>query len=231
MLPELVCFLEQESGVNALFRLFLAMLLGGILGLERSRKLRPAGLRTYMLVCIGSCAIMTVGIYSFEQYGAGVDPVRMAAQVISGIGFIGAGTIMVTPRRRVKGLTTAAGIWAAACLGITIGAGYYIFSFGTFALLLFTMLFADKLELIYYRRLKRLGIGLIISSLDVIQQITEEMKKQGIEVTAVELADPVTQGGVELSCVLRMQKRMIHYEVIQSIMKMDGVFFVERLDI
>lgn len=230
-MPALFQVLEQSPGLTVLIRMLLAMLMGGTLGLERSRKLRPAGLRTYMLVCIGACAVMMVGVYSFEQYGGSVDPVRMAAQVVSGIGFIGAGTIMVTPRHRVKGLTTAAGIWAAACLGIAIGAGYYLCSFVTFALLLITMLFADKLELNYYRRLKRLGIGLILSSLDVIKLMTAELEKQGVEVTAVELADPVTQGAVELSCVLRMQKRIVHREIIQDIMKMDGVFFVERLDI
>ena len=173
MLLDTFHLLGQESWLTALCRVFLAMLMGGALGLERSRKLRPAGLRTYMLVCIGSCAIMTVGIYLFERYESGVDPVRMAAQVVSGIGFIGAGTIMVTPRHRVKGLTTAAGIWASACLGITIGAGYYVLSFGTFVLLLFTMIFADKLELNYYKRLKRLSIGLIIASLDVIKKISQ----------------------------------------------------------
>ncbi|MBN3010049.1 MgtC/SapB family protein [Ruthenibacterium lactatiformans] len=231
MLLDTFHLLGQESWLTALCRVFLAMLMGGALGLERSRKLRPAGLRTYMLVCIGSCAIMTVGIYLFERYESGVDPVRMAAQVVSGIGFIGAGTIMVTPRHRVKGLTTAAGIWASACLGITIGAGYYVLSFGTFVLLLFTMIFADKLELNYYKRLKRLSIGLIIASLDVIKKISSHLEKRGIELTSVELADSSERRGVELSCVLRMQHRVAHQEIIQEIMSVDGVYFVERLDL
>jgi len=89
------------------------MLLGGILGIERGRKYRPAGFRTYMLVCLGTTIVMLTNQYVYERYGGG-DPVRMGAQVISGIGFLGAGTIIVTGHNQVKGLTTAAGLWAAA---------------------------------------------------------------------------------------------------------------------
>ena len=105
-------------------RLLSALVMGGILGLERGMKNRPAGLRTYMLVCVGSCLIMMTNQYIFQATGTG-DPTRMSAQVISGIGFLGAGTIIVTGKQQVKGLTTAAGLWASACVGLAIGAGFY----------------------------------------------------------------------------------------------------------
>ena len=114
-------FLTDSSIV---IRILFSLVIGGILGLERGLKNRPAGLRTYILVCMGSCIVMMTNQYVYQVYGTG-DPVRMAAQVISGIGFLGAGTIIVTRRNQIKGLTTAAGLWASACIGLSIGIGLY----------------------------------------------------------------------------------------------------------
>ena len=103
-------------------RIVAALLMGGILGLERGMKNRPAGLRTYMLVCVGSCLIMMTNQYIYQAAGTG-DPPRMSAQVVSGIGFLGAGTIVVPQRNQIKGLTTAAGLWACAAAGLALGIG------------------------------------------------------------------------------------------------------------
>ena len=105
-------------------RILTAIILGGILGRERGLKNRPAGLRTYMLVSIGACVVMLINQYAFQVYHTG-DPVRLGAQVVSGIGFLGAGTIIVTSHNQIKGLTTAAGLWAAACIGLAAGLGLY----------------------------------------------------------------------------------------------------------
>lgn len=110
--------------LSVLLRVLTAVVLGGAIGLERGMKNRPAGLRTYMLVCIGACIVMITNQYAVQVFGVG-DPVRMAAQVVSGIGFLGAGTIIVTSRSRIKGLTTAAGLWASACVGLAVGIGFY----------------------------------------------------------------------------------------------------------
>lgn len=117
-------YLRELNVVSIIVRIVLAMLLGGILGMERGRKKRPAGFRTYMLVCLGSALVMMTNQYVTMIYGLG-DPVRMGAQVVSGIGFLGAGTIIVTGRNQVKGITTAAGLWTAACGGLAIGIGFY----------------------------------------------------------------------------------------------------------
>lgn len=116
--------LQELNWISITVRLLLALICGGILGIEREKKRRPAGLRTYMLVCVGAAFVMITNEYMSFKY-EGVDPSRMGAQVISGIGFLGAGTIIVTGRNRVKGLTTAAGLWAAACIGLAAGAGFY----------------------------------------------------------------------------------------------------------
>ena len=116
--------IREVTYLAVALRILAAVIIGGLLGLERGMKHRPAGLRTYMLVCVGSCIIMLTNQYIYQVYGAG-DPVRMGAQVVSGIGFLGAGTIVVTRRSQIKGLTTAAGLWTAAAVGLALGIGFY----------------------------------------------------------------------------------------------------------
>ena len=115
---------REITELSIVLRILSALLVGGIIGLERGTKNRPAGLRTYMLVCVGSCLIMLTNQYIYQFTGAG-DPMRLGAQVVSGIGFLGAGTIMVTKRNQIRGLTTAAGLWASAGVGLALGIGFY----------------------------------------------------------------------------------------------------------
>ncbi|MGI5900272.1 MAG: MgtC/SapB family protein [Christensenellales bacterium] len=132
---------------SVIIRVLLSLIVGGLLGMERGRKNRPAGFRTYMLVCFGSAMVMMTNQYAF-QFFQNTDPVRMGAQVISGVGFLGAGTIIMTNRNHVKGITTAAGLWAAACSGLAIGVGFYegaIISGITIYLVLSGMQYVDKL--------------------------------------------------------------------------------------
>lgn len=128
--------LRQMTPESVLFRLALAMLFGGMIGMERGRKGRAAGFRTYMLVCLGSALTMLLGQYEYEmlrsswaavaeKVGPRIDVGRFGAQVINGISFLGAGTIIVTGRQEVKDMTTAACLWASACTGLAIGAGFY----------------------------------------------------------------------------------------------------------
>ena len=116
--------LREVTLLAVIVRIVVSFVLGGMLGMERGLKQRPAGLRTYMLVCVGACMIMLTNEYIVQVYGTG-DPARMAAQVVSGIGFLGAGTIIVTKHSQIKGLTTAAGLWAAAAVGLATGIGFY----------------------------------------------------------------------------------------------------------
>lgn len=129
-------YFRELNIASVLLRLVLAMAFGGMIGLERGRKHRAAGFRTYMLVCLGSALTSILSQYLFVQLGTvwveiavttgkQVDVSRLGAKVYSGIGFLAAGTIIVTGRQEVKGMTTAAGLWASACMGIAIGAGFY----------------------------------------------------------------------------------------------------------
>lgn len=115
---------REVTYMSVVVRLFFSIVIGGILGLERGMKNRPAGFRTYMLVCNGACLIMLTNQYIYQMTGTG-DPMRLGAQVVSGIGFLGAGTIVVTKHNQIKGLTTAAGLWTAAGVGLALGIGFY----------------------------------------------------------------------------------------------------------
>ena len=116
--------LSDLSIVTMIFRIILSMACGGVIGLERGKANQPAGMRTYMLVSLGSCVVMINGEFLFYKYGAG-DPARLGAQVVSGIGFLGAGSIVISGKSKIKGLTTAAGLWASACIGLVIGIGFF----------------------------------------------------------------------------------------------------------
>ena len=124
MILENIDFLNEFNGVSVFVRLILALILGALLGIERERKQRPAGLRTYTLVCLGSALAAVTSEYICTIYPS-ADPARIPAQIVSGIGFLGAGTILVTKEHQVKGLTTAAGLWCCAAVGIAVGSGFY----------------------------------------------------------------------------------------------------------
>ena len=130
------------------FRLFCAMIIGAVIGTEREFTHRPAGMRTHMLVALGSCSIMLVGQMIFAQYrplGASIDPARLAAQVIAGVGFLGAGTIL-REGASVRGLTTAASVWTVACLGIAVGGGYYIIGLLGMVYMFITLVLFERIQ-------------------------------------------------------------------------------------
>ena len=124
----MLSFLNPLRGldfISVLVRLLLACACGMVIGLERSAKNRPAGFRTHILVCFGAAAASLTGIYLYVGLKLPTDIARISASVISGLGFIGAGSIIVTKKLTIKGLTTAAGLWVTGIIGIAIGSGYY----------------------------------------------------------------------------------------------------------
>lgn len=138
-------FASQTFGLGAIaLRMICALVIGAVIGTERQNAHRPAGMRTHMLVALGSCSVMITSQLLFNEYsaiGANTDPARLSAQVIAGVGFLGAGTI-IREGATVKGLTTAASIWTVACLGIAVGAGYFFVGLiGTGCMLVTLILF------------------------------------------------------------------------------------------
>ena len=145
-LEEAIDLLQEFNGVSVTVRVLLAAVLGGLVGSERGRRGRAAGMRTHVLVCLGAAMTSMVGLYSAEVLGFTNDPLRVSAQVISGIGFLGAGTIMTRNHAQITGLTTATGLWATASLGLCIGTGFYGGVLAAFLVILVTMVALPSLE-------------------------------------------------------------------------------------
>lgn len=144
-MEQFVEFMEGFDVYTVLIRLCLAAIFGATIGLERSKHGRQAGMRTHILVAIGACLATLMGIYAFRQ-GLSTDPTRIGAQVISGIGFLGAGIILVQNKSRIVGLTTSAGLWNTATIGLAMGIGFYEGAIICFVIAMITSLFLPKLE-------------------------------------------------------------------------------------
>lgn len=146
MIEEIYETLIELNIWSVCFRIVLALIFGGCIGLERGYHGRAAGLRTHILVCLGATLAAMTGVYEVGVLGFAADPMRVAAQVISGIGFLGVGTIIVRNRSQVTGLTTAAGLWATGSIGIAIGIGFYIAAFLAFLIVFITITVLIHLE-------------------------------------------------------------------------------------
>ena len=151
-------YLDEWNIVTITVRLILAVVCGGAIGLTRSVKRRGAGFKTHALVCLGSALVMMTGQYIYVDFGAISDIARLAAQVISGVGFLGVGTIMVTRDNHVKGLTTAAGLWTCAGIGLSIGIGFYSGAAITTILVLVIYRFMGRVDEIAYEHSRVLDI-------------------------------------------------------------------------
>ncbi len=170
--------LIMDPGVNplgAFFKLSLSMLLGAVIGLERRRKGQIAGMRTFALIAMGATLAMLVSIYIPQEYMGlkNGDPGRIAAQVISGVGFLGAGAI-IQMKGSVRGLTTAAGIWMTASIGLAVGAGMYIIAITASLLIIFILMSLEKYEHRFLpgaeAKIIRLKVNGVITDLDIVRK-------------------------------------------------------------
>ena len=222
--------LREVTYLAVILRIVAAVIFGGILGMERGLKNRPAGLRTYMLVCVGACLIMLTNQYLFQVTSTG-DPMRLGAQVVSGIGFLGAGTIIVTKHNQIKGLTTAAGLWAAAGVGLVLGVGFYeaaiVAGFAIYAILTL-MQYLDRrmhrraryLEL-YIEISQELGIGTLIRRLRALNVEIEELQ--------LESGNVPEEGVRGLIVTLKSKKRGEHITLLEKLRKIEGLVYMEEL--
>lgn len=219
--------LLEMNETTVVVRLLQAVLCGGAMGFERMRKLRAAGLRTYMLVCLGACMTMIVGAYVSEMYDKG-DPTRISAQVISGIGFIGAGTIMLTGYNRIKGLTTAAGLWANAAMGLAIGAGMYISGFAMLAILLLSVTLGSKVQDYCLSRSHRLRIYVLLDEEKELKDMLHFLKEHDMHITDFE-SRIITGACVGLNMTLDIPRTMKHAEAFSLIQDFSGAAFLEEI--
>ena len=211
-------------------RTLLATVMGGIIGMERGMKNRPAGLRTYMLVSLGACLVMMTNQYAYQVYNVG-DPTRLAAQVVSGIGFLGAGTIIVTARNQIKGLTTAAGLWAAAAMGLAVGIGFYEGAL-LGALLIFIILTAlRELDERMRRRTRQLEAYVELEPHVSLGVFLCFVRDHDIKASNFQMEGDSAQNDRAVSFVvtLKAAQRLNHEEILRLLVTMHGLAHVEEL--
>ena len=222
--------LRELTMLSVLLRPLVAVLVGGIIGLERGLKNRAAGFRTYMLVCLGACIVMVTNQYVHQIYGSG-DPVRMGAQVISGIGFLGAGTIIVTSKNQIKGLTTAAGLWAAACIGLAVGIGFYEVAIVACVCEVLVLTLVHSWEDHMRRNTKVLSIYVELFPGITLREFLQATRDLEIRVGNLQMEQTSMSGGDEVSFVATARKlsKMNKEKVLQQLRDLPGVQYVEEL--
>jgi putative Mg2+ transporter-C (MgtC) family protein len=222
--------LREVTYLAVALRVFFSVVIGGLIGLERGLKNRPAGLRTYMVVCVGACLIMLTNQYTCQVFGTG-DPVRMGAQVVSGIGFLGAGTIIVTRRNQIKGLTTAAGLWASACMGLAIGAGFYECVFLAFILIFACLRIFPVIEMYIIQNARHMSIYVEFESMDNIGRIISRIKAQDVQIYEVELEHGREErlGNPSATFFLYMTRKQSHERFMSAILDLDCIYTIEEI--
>lgn len=225
-----------------MLRIILALLMGGLIGMERERKRRPAGFRTYMLVALG--AALTVILSQYLDYminnpwaeisasiGVKTDASRFGAQVINGVGFLGAGTIIVTGRQEVKGLTTAAGLWASACMGLAIGAGFYECMIVGFILIFLCMRILPLIENAVMAKARNMNIYVEMDSVENVGAIVSLIKSENITLYDLEIDKEQHEHLTQINAVfsLHLLHKEDHTEVLARLSTLDGIITIEEV--
>ncbi|MDI9484179.1 MAG: MgtC/SapB family protein [Bacillota bacterium] len=211
----------QITNVEIAVRLFLALILGGLIGLERESMGRPAGFRTHILVSVGSSLIMIISAYAFGGGSEGYDPGRIAAQVVSGIGFLGAGTIM-REGANVRGLTTAASLWTVAGIGLAVGSGFYFAAVVATFLVVLTLIALNQLEWEYLSTKHEIMTLLIQDTPGQLARVFAVLAKYEVDVSNVELSSD-DAGEARLELEVDISQKFSRVQIIEELVSTPGV--------
>lgn len=224
--------LNDLNIVSVVIRLVLSLLLGGAIGFERGRKGRAAGLRTHILVCIGSCMASITGLYVTEILGYATDPMRIGAQVISGIGFLGVGTILVTGSMQVRGLTTAAGLWSTAAVGLCIGVGFYEAAIICSLLLVFVIVVLHRFDDRFFASTANIDVYLEVNDVKNISRIIKDVTDKGYKIHSIEIRP--SKSGIEnsmgIDATIDAVRRSKKIDVISDVSAIEGIAFIIQKD-
>lgn len=208
-------------------RLILAVVLGGLVGLEREMHGRPAGFRTHILVCLGSALVMVVSFHPFSHLvaqGVDADPTRIAAQVVSGIGFLGAGTIL-REGASIRGLTTAASLWVVAGIGLAVGAGYYAGALLTTALVVVSLFWLNRIEMRFVKSRQGTVVVRIIDRPGQLAAVSAVLGQHGVNIRGVEIERE--DGEAELTFLVDNLRPSTAPQLLEELRALDGVAPVE----
>ena len=226
-------FFSQLSSLSLLsitVRLLLTTVFAGTLGYERERHRQAAGFRTYIIVADAAALVMMTNLYIGDVFGS-TDLVRMPASVITGLGFLGAGTILVTKSHEIKGLTTAAGLWASACLGLAIGAGFYSCAFISMLFMIVCMYALPPLERRMTRRAHHMNISLEIESMEKLGSVVGHLHAQGARIFDFEVNRSGSAALPNFLCQFSavLPDRRDHPELLAELSALDGVILIEEI--
>lgn len=227
----------RELNIEAvIFKLLVAMFFGGALGINRLRKRRAAGFRTYIIVCVGAALAVILGQYEFvmiqshwrdiaANIGIKTDVSRFGAQVINGIGFLATGTVIVTGRQQIKGLTTAAGLWLSACTGLAIGAGFYEMALGVFIAVIIMQYFLSPLDMWLMDRNRNVNIFVEFKHVNDLGDVISAIKQMGVTIYSVDIeyADNRSKMFPSASFALRLPKGMMHTTILSEVASIKNV--------
>jgi len=222
--------LRELSVVTIVIRVFLALIIGGIIGMEREIKKQAAGFRTYMLVCLGATLVMMTNQYICNVFATG-DPSRLGAQVISGIGFLGAGTIIVTRRSQVRGLTTAAGLWSAACIGVAIGIGFYEGAIVVGIAIILVMTLLQKIDYLLTAKSGVMHLYMNFTSVKALNHFVEHCRQEDMRMIDLQISKnkDIDRDGIVVIMTLKIGYKVLHVDLIQSFSEMEGLKYIEEI--
>ena len=225
-------FVRNMSFLAITIRLVCAVICGGVVGIERELKRRPAGFRTHILICLGAAITTLTSQYLYLTMHLYTDVARLGAQVIAGIGFIGAGTIIVTKRERIKGLTTAAGLWTSAIIGLVCGAGYIECAIAATVMILVAELFLSKLEYKIARDNQSITLYLEYSESGAMDDILNFLKSNKVNISDLEITRADGPDGTHYYCsllTLQGNKKLLNEELLDNIRGISYVKLVNEL--
>ena len=232
-MSQLIAQLRFADGFHmwaAIARLMIAVVCGGLIGIERERKRRPAGFRTHILICLGAALTTLTSQYIYVYLGMFTDLARLGAQVISGIGFIGAGTIIVTKRRQVKGLTTAAGLWTSAIVGLAAGAGFVEAALIATALILLAELVLSRFEWYLMSTARDINLYVEYNRSAALSTISEVLREFNVAVSDLQITKPTDSSKNPCAIfTLQIPYKLSHDKLMTSIARVDDVVSVEEL--
>lgn len=223
--------LRDVTLLSVTVRMILSAVCGGIIGIEREYKRRPAGFRTHILICLGAAMTTLTSQYLYLVMHYYTDMARLGAQVVAGIGFIGAGTIIVTRRQRVKGLTTAAGLWAAAIIGLSIGGGFYEGGILATALILLAELVFSKVEYRILDASPEINLYMEYTDKACLENVLTLYREQGVKVLNMEVTRSVGSEKHNACAIfaLRLSRKYPAERLLAAVHMVEGVILVEEL--
>lgn len=223
--------LRNISLASIALRMVLSFLCGGLIGIEREYKRRAAGFRTHILICLGAAMTTMTSQYLYLKMGYAVDMGRLGAQVIAGIGFIGAGSILVTRRQQVKGLTTAAGLWAAAIVGLCFGAGFYEGGIIATVLILLAELLFAKLEYSVLYRVTEINLYVEYMENACLNRVLELVQEEQVKLLSMEVMRASGEGNDNSSAILqlRLPKKYKAEVLLLKINELENIVAAEEL--